>query len=69
MPDPALLPLAEVPDLRDDDLLVRLRERTPADPVRGFVPAYSFALLLAGREAGRLALRVGVSDDLIRYHG
>lgn len=47
-------------DLRDDTILLRLREAAPADPVKRHVPAYKFDIcLLDGTKVGVCDLRVG----------
>ncbi len=51
------------------DLVVQLTE--PGDPATGRVPAYDFAVMLAGgREpVGRVGLRLGDTDHLVKYLG
>ena len=58
-------------ELIDDELQLVLTEKTPADPAKGFVPAYVFTMVLAGTstKVGHLHLRVGDSDHLVRYAG
>ena len=53
--------LDDVGVLRDRDLWLDLRAREPENPVRGWVPAYRFAMRLDGVEhaVGRLGFRVG----------
>lgn len=47
-------------DLRDEVIQLRLREAAPADPVKGYVPAYRFDIcLLDGEKVGVCDLRVG----------
>lgn len=47
-------------DLRDDVLWLRLREESPADPVRRYVPAYKFDICLPdGTSVGSCDLRIG----------
>ena len=54
----------------DDDLEVRVRDRLPANPAKGFVPVYVFEMRVAGtgEAAGELELRIG-NTDLIRNYG
>ncbi len=51
------------------DLVVRLKE--PGNPDTGRVPAYDFAVRLAGRmeAVGRVGLRLGNTDDVVKYIG
>lgn len=47
-------------DLRDDAIMLRLREAAPGDPVKGHVPAYKFDICLPdGTGIGVCDLRVG----------
>ena len=57
--------------LRDRDLWLELRAREPANPVRGWVPAYRFAMRLDGVEhaVGRLSFRVGCTETIEHYAG
>jgi len=63
--------LEDVGPMRDRDLWLELRAREPENPVRGWVPAYRFALRLDGVEhaVGRLGFRVGTTDTIERYAG
>ncbi len=56
-------------ELRDGDLRLELRERTPADPVRGWVPMYRYDMVVGGRTVGRIDLRLRATDFLVRYGG
>lgn len=58
-------------DLSDGVLALVLRELAPADPVRGWVPACHFTMLLpaSGEPVGLLSLRVGHTEWLERYAG
>jgi tagatose 1,6-diphosphate aldolase len=57
--------------LIDEDLELRLMERTPADHVRGFAPTYRFAMLgrTSGVHMGGINLRVGPTEHLMLYRG
>jgi predicted acetyltransferase len=57
--------------LVDDDLELILVAKDPADPVRDYAPAYKFEMRFAGQETrlGRIALRVGDTQDLVMYAG
>ena len=61
--------LLDVPPLVDGELELRLVERTPADPLRGRVPAYRFDLCVRGDNVGGISLRVGSGKYLERYAG
>ena len=55
-------------DLQDGEIMLRLRETKPADPVRGRVPAYLFDIcLLDGTKVGVCDLRIGHTQGL--YYG
>lgn len=57
MSDFAFLP---ADDLRDGVIALRLRETKPADPVKGYVPAYKFDICLPdGTAIGACDLRIG----------
>ena len=58
-------------ELIDDDLQLVLVKKTPADPTKGFVPAYVFDMVLTGTstKVGSLNLRIGEIDFLVRYAG
>lgn len=54
----------------DGDLQLVLAERVPADQGPWGVPAYTFSMRGPGGEyMGRIRLRVGWSEDVIRYAG
>ena len=57
--------------LVDDDLELILTEEYAGDPVVGYVPAYKFKKVNAGRdeEIGHIELRVGNTHDLVMYGG
>ncbi|NLF31928.1 MAG: GNAT family N-acetyltransferase [Planctomycetes bacterium] len=57
--------------LVDRDLRLMLVETKPADPDRGFVPAYVFDMVLDGTPitVGSINLRIGNTDFLVRYGG
>lgn len=55
-------------DLRDGEIMLRLREAKAADPEKGHVPAYKFDICLSdGTLAGACDLRVGHTRGL--YYG
>lgn len=58
-------------DLRDGELRLVVAERIPADPVKGYVPAYELAMMHAPTDEciGRLGLRLGDSEFLVKYAG
>lgn len=57
--------------LADDVLELVLAETHPGDPGSGRVPDYEFHICLAGqnREIGRVVLKVGDTDRIVRYAG
>jgi arginase family enzyme/predicted acetyltransferase len=57
--------------LVDGDLELVLHEERPADPIRGYVPAYEFKMVRTGSDEriGRIALRVGNSFEVVLYAG
>ena len=57
--------------LTDGEISLALREITPADPAKGFVPAYLFNITRpdTGEVVGGIALRVGYTSDLVWYAG
>lgn len=57
--------------LRDRDLWLELRARDLANPARGWVPAYRFAMRLDGVEGavGRISLRIGSTHTIEFYAG
>lgn len=63
--------LDDIGVLRDRDLWLELRAREPANPARGWVPAYRFAMRLDGVDhaVGRLGFRVGTNHAIEHYAG
>jgi tagatose 1,6-diphosphate aldolase len=57
--------------LADGDLSLVVAERIPADPVKGWVPAYHFEMrhTFDGVKMGRLRLRIGDGALELRYAG
>lgn len=57
--------------LVDDDLGLVVVEQVPADPVKGWVPAYHFEMRRVVDDAtmGRLRLRIGDGDGILKYAG
>jgi predicted acetyltransferase len=60
---PPLVPLV------DGELRLDVVERSPADPERGWVPAYKFRIVVGDQAVGRVDLRLGATDFMIRYAG
>ncbi len=58
-------------ELIDGDLQLVLRQKLPALPDKGFVPAYSFAMVLTGTATtmGQISLRIGETDHIVLYAG
>ena len=55
----------DVSDLRADEIYLELERTAPADPVRGWVPAYHFGIMsAAGERMGETDLRIGHNDNL-----
>lgn len=63
-------PFIDPAPLADGDLLVVIEKKTPADPAKGHVPMYAFALTLrsTGKKIGEIRLRIG-PDDALFYPG
>ncbi|GJG86133.1 hypothetical protein tb265_13140 [Gemmatimonadetes bacterium T265] len=55
--------------LCDGDLTLSLDYRSPADPGRGWIPAYHFSLRVGGRRVGGIELRVDLGGALDRSTG
>jgi len=57
--------------LVDGELSLALVDRIPADPVKGWVPAYHFEMrhVPDGVKMGRLRLRIGDGERELRYAG
>ncbi|MBP3704516.1 MAG: GNAT family N-acetyltransferase [Clostridia bacterium] len=54
--------------LKTDELWLRLERTTPADPVKGWAPAYRFDICdLSGEKMGVCDLRIGHNEGL--YYG
>ena len=58
-------------ELIDGELQLILKEKKPADPAKGFVPAYVFEMVLTGTDTvvGSINLRIGNTEHLVRYGG
>ena len=57
--------------LIDGELQLVLDQKAIGDPARNLVPAYGFKMVLRGgdNEIGRITLRVGHTDHVLRYVG
>lgn len=55
--------------LLDRELELHLIERSAADPLRNWVPAYRFELRVDGVRVGTASLRLGNSEYIHRYAG
>ncbi|MCZ6680431.1 MAG: GNAT family N-acetyltransferase [Candidatus Poribacteria bacterium] len=57
--------------LVDGDLALILVQKRPAQPARGYVPAYRFEMRPVGknRNMGNISLRVGDNENLEKYVG
>jgi predicted acetyltransferase len=58
-------------ELADGDVVLRLAAAQPADPVKGWVPCYTFHIVsvATGSAAGAIRFRVGNSENLRLYSG
>src|SRR4051794_38594510 len=57
-------------ELTDGVVRLRLADRNPADPVRGWVPYYVFHIHSeAGGRAGEIQLRIGNTEHMRLYGG
>jgi tagatose 1,6-diphosphate aldolase len=54
-----------------DPVDVVVEERAPADPQKGWVPAYVLSIRQKGTDAtvGAIHARIGYTDDLVKYGG
>lgn len=67
-----LLTPAQIGELLDDDLELRLEQTSISDSERGFVPAYHFVMVRSRQpwiEMGRITLRVGNTPYVVTYAG
>ena len=64
-----LPPFRDPGELRDAELRLVLRERTPANLDRGWVPMYRFDIVVAGKRVGGIDFRLGASDFIVRFAG
>ncbi len=67
-PDYAAIGFLDTEGLTDGEISLQLERKAQADPERGYVPAYHFAILdPSGRKAGTCDLRIGYGESL--YYG
>lgn len=61
----------EYPPFTDGEIDVILHDRRPAKPPHDALPSYGFQILHreSGQVAGGVRLRVGYTDDTVRYYG
>jgi predicted acetyltransferase len=59
----------ELGDLIDGDLRLAVKKLVPADPVKGWCPAYCFEMLSNGQPAGDINLRLGDAQILVMFAG
>ncbi len=59
------------PEMRDDELILRLAGKIRADHKRGFVPFYKFEMVHAedGTVMGGINLRIGNTENLLLFAG
>jgi tagatose 1,6-diphosphate aldolase len=55
--------------LQDGELALRVREHMPADPARGWVPAYRFDMIVGGQVVGIVDLRLGDTPAMVNHGG
>lgn len=55
--------------LADEELQLQVREHMPADPARGWVPAYRFDMVVGGEVAGNIDLRLGDTPAMVNFGG
>lgn len=55
--------------LRDDELELVLVAKTPGDPTIERLPYYTFDIMVDGRRAGYIKLRVGNTPGILMYGG
>lgn len=56
-------------ELADGELHLELEERYRGDAVKGWVPAYRFAMTVGGEHVGKIELRLGATDFMVRFAG
>ena len=56
---------ADLLPLTDGRVSLRLEKRSPADPVKRYVPAYQFQIVANGQPVGHVSLRIGYPDSLL----
>jgi predicted acetyltransferase len=59
----------ELGDLVEGNLRLVVNAYDPADPVRGWVPAYRFFILVDDEQVGRIDLRLGATDFMVQFGG
>jgi predicted acetyltransferase len=59
----------ELVELEEGNLRLVVRAREPAVPEKGWVPAYRFSILVGGEPVGRIDLRLGETDFMVRFGG
>lgn len=68
MQAPVTTDFLEIDRLTDGEIVLQCTEKKPADPQKGYVPAYHFRILSPdGAEMGVCDLRVGYTESL--YYG
>ena len=58
-----------VDDLSDGELRLTLIEQYAGDPMKVWVPAYRFAMSVGDQNVGRIELRLGTTDFMVRFGG
>lgn len=53
-----------LPALTDGEIVLQAEALCPADPARGYVPAYKFSITRQGETVGSINLRIGYPDSL-----
>jgi predicted acetyltransferase len=56
-------------DLAEGNLRLLVKAHDPADPEKGWVPAYRLLIIVDGTPVGTIDLRLGETDVMVRYGG
>jgi len=66
-----MFPFRKFPPLTDGEIELRAQEQQEGDPACGWMPTYTFGIVLAGTRTrvGAIELRIGYTWDLVRYNG
>ena len=62
-------PFKDPGELADGDLRLVVKELYPGDPTKAWAPAYRFDMIRNGQTVGRIELRLGATDFMVRFGG